>query len=113
MQLLLVWLMSAAALLLTAYFIPGFEMRDFGIALVAALVLGLASAVIWPVLLLMYVPVTPLALGIATLFVSALLLKLTAKLVSGFNIEGWLPAFVGAVAMAFVSMVLGTLVEAL
>ncbi len=43
MRLLVLWLISAGALLATTYIVPGFKVRDFGTALIAAMVLGLAT----------------------------------------------------------------------
>ena len=44
MRLLLNWLLSALGLLIVSYFMPGFHVRGFGAALIAALVIGLVNA---------------------------------------------------------------------
>ncbi len=106
MQLLVVWLISAVSLLIAAYVIPGFEMRDFGTALLAALVLGLANAALWPLLMLLALPLNLLTLGLFTFVVSAVLLMLTSALVKGFRIDGWLPAVMGAVVVAVAMTIL-------
>ena len=106
MQLLVVWLISAVSLLIAAYVIPGFEMRDFGTALLAALVLGLANAALWPLLMLLALPLNLLTLGLFTFVVSAVLLMLTSALVKGFRIDGWLPAVMGAVVVAVATTIL-------
>lgn len=110
MSLLLVWLTSAAALLVAAFVVPGFKVRDFGTALIAALVLGLANAALWPLLMLLALPLNLLTLGLFTFVVSAVLLMLTSALVRGFEIDGWIPAILGALVIAVVTTILRTLV---
>src|SRR5262249_54231400 len=45
-HLLVRWLLSAASLMIVAYFVPGFEVRGFLAALIAAAVIGLVNATI-------------------------------------------------------------------
>jgi putative membrane protein len=51
-------------------------------------------------------PLTLLTLGIFWFVVNALMLKLAASLVSGFTIQGFLPAFFGAIVLSLVNLVL-------
>lgn len=106
MHLLLVWLAAALALLLTAYLVPGFHVRNFGGALIAALVIGLFNAILWPLLIILTLPITILTLGLFAFVISALLLRLAAALVPGFAIDGWIPAILGAVVLAIVQTLL-------
>lgn len=110
MHLLIVWFLNAVALLLTAYLVPGFRIGNFGTALVAALVVGLANAGLWPVLILLTLPINILTLGLFTFVVSATILKLAAALVRDFAIDGWLPAIFGAVVLAVVQAVVRLLI---
>lgn len=110
MTLLVVWLISAGALLATAFIVPGFKVRDFGTALIAALVLGLANAALWPLLMLLALPLNVLTLGLFAFVVSAVLLMLTSALVKGFEIDGWIPAIIGAVVIAVVTTILRTVI---
>ena len=52
-KLLARWFLLAAALLLTAHFYPGIQVRGYGAALVAALILGLLNTVLRPVLVVL------------------------------------------------------------
>ena len=103
MGLILVWLLSAVALLVTAYLVPGFEIRSFGAALLIAVVLGLVNATLGPFLMLLTLPINILTLGLFSFVVSAALLKLTARMVSDLRIDGWLPAILGAVVLALIN----------
>lgn len=111
MRLLLRWLLSALALMLIAYYLPGIGVANFYTALVAALVLGLINALIRPVILVFTLPVNILTLGLFTLVVNALLFWLVSTIVKGFVVAGFWPAFWGALIMMMVGWVLHTLLK--
>lgn len=106
MYLLLRWLISALSLILVTYIVPGIKVQSFYTALIAALVLGLVNSLIRPVLLLLTLPVNILTLGLFTLVINALLFWLAATIVKGFGVDGFWPAFWGAIVMSIVSWVL-------
>ena len=110
LRLLVVWLISTLALLAAARIVPGFRIRDFSTALLAAAVMGLVNATIGAVVHFLAFPFKILTLGLAHLLVNALLLMLGAKLVPGFRIDGCLPAILGALVVAVVNMLLIRLV---
>ncbi|BCS52501.1 phage holin family protein [Geobacter sp. SVR] len=89
MRFLVSWLVSAIAIIITAYLLPGVRLSGFMAALIAALVLGLANTFIKPVLLLLTLPINILTLGLFTLVINALLVMLTGAVVSGFTVAGF------------------------
>jgi putative membrane protein len=97
------WLFLTLALIITAYVVPGFKVKSIGPAIVAAVVVGLANTLIFPVLVVLTLPINILTLGLFTFVISAAMLKLSAALVSGFDIVGWGAAILGAVVMAVVN----------
>lgn len=111
MKLLVKLLVTAVALLITAYLVPGFEVASITAAIVAALVLGLVNMVIKPIMLLVTLPFNIMTLGLFTFVINALMLGLAAWVVPGFDILGILPALAGAVVLSFVSLVLSSLIK--
>ncbi len=105
-NLILTWILSAVLLLVTAGVVPGFRIRSFGSALIAALVLGLLNAFVRPLFAFLAFPITFLTLGLFTFFVNAAILRLGAGLLKGFDIDGWIPALVGAVLLALLQALL-------
>lgn len=93
MFIILRWLINALALILITYLVPGFEVKSFWTALVAALFLGIVNAVVRPILLLLTLPINILTLGLFTLVVNALMFWLVASFLKGFDIAGFWPAF--------------------
>ncbi len=110
--LLVNWLLSAISLLIVAHVIRGFEIAGFGTALIAAIAVGLVNATIGFFLKVITFPLTVITLGLFWLIINALMLKLAAALVPGFNIVGFLPALFGAIVLTIVNLCLRYLVGA-
>lgn len=109
MYLLLRWLLSALALILVAYLVPGITVVSFYTALIASLILGLVNALVRPLLILLTLPVNILTLGLFTLVINALMFMLASSIVKGFNVAGFWPAFWGALAMWIISWLLNSI----
>jgi putative membrane protein len=83
------WLTNALVLGVVAAVLSGVHVRNAGSLLAAAAVFGVLNTVLKPVLRLVTLPAALLSLGIAWLFVSALMLLLTRDIVSGFSFHGF------------------------
>ena len=103
---LLHWIVSAVALLLTAYFVKGFEVRNFMSALMASILIGLVNAFIWPVLIFLTLPINVLTLGLFTFVVNGAVLKIAAAFIPGFEIRTWLAAIFGSIILSVVGAAL-------
>ncbi len=109
MNLLVRWLLNAAALMVVAYIVPGFYVRGFFSALIAAAVIGLVNATLGVLVKIITFPLTILTLGLFLIVVNALMLRVAAMFVPGFNLNGWWPALIGAVLLSLVSWFLNWL----
>lgn len=105
-RLLIHWVLSALAILGVAHFVQGFYVTDFLVALVAAVVIGLINGTLGSFLKIVTFPLTIFTLGVFLLIVNALMLKLAAAILPGFRIDGFLPAFWGALLLAVLNMVI-------
>jgi len=105
MHLILLWLVSALFLYLTAAIVPGFVIRSFPSALIAAVVVGLFNMILRPLLLFLTLPINIITLGLFTFVVQAIILRLAAGVLSGFEIKGWIPAILGAVVMSLIQAI--------
>jgi putative membrane protein len=105
MQVLLNWLLSALALMIVARLVPGFIVRNFAWALVAAIVIGFVNATLGAVLKVITLPLAFFTLGIFWIIVNALMLKLASAITPGFEIIGFFAAFWGAVALMIINMI--------
>jgi putative membrane protein len=107
--LLIQWLVVAGSLLLVSKVIPGFRIKDFKTALIAAVILGLLNIFLRPILQILALPITIVTLGAFYFVVNALVLKLAASLVKDFEIEGCLPALLGALIISILGALAGGL----
>ena len=107
MRLLVNWLLSAIALIIVSYVVPGFHVEGFKEALIAAVVIGLINATLGMLLKLVTLPLTLITLGVFWWVVNALMLMLASKLLApNFLVNGFLAAFIGAIVLSLVNMVL-------
>jgi putative membrane protein len=79
--------------------------RSWWTVVLAALVLTLLNLVLKPVVKLIALPFVILTLGIGLFLISALMLKLTSALVSGFDIDGFWPLVKATAIVWFVNVV--------
>lgn len=105
------WVLNAIALFITAGLIQGIEIDGIFSALVAALVLGIVNAVIRPVIILLTMPINILTLGLLTIFINGLMLKIVSNVVVGFSAQGFWATVVGALLLSIISGVLSFLVH--
>src|SRR5579863_34199 len=104
-KLLVHWVLSALCLLLVARFVPGFYVNGFVTALIAAVVVGLVNATIGAFLKLITFPLTIITFGVFWLLINAVMLKLAAFIVRGFEVRGLWPAFWGGLLLSILNMV--------
>ena len=107
---LLHWLISAVAIGIAAYLIPGIEVTLIG-ALVLAVVLGIINAFLKPIINLLTLPINVVTLGLFSLVVNALLIMLAGMLVPGFTVDGFWPAFFFGIVVALVSALFGAVAK--
>ena len=103
-RLLAHWILSALCLLLVARFVPGFFVKGFGTALIAAVVIGLVNGTVGALLKIVTFPLTILTFGIFWLLINALMLKFAAVFVPGFEVRGLWPAFWGGIILSLLNM---------
>src|SRR5205809_7062657 len=110
LNLLLVWLINALALLALPYLVPSVQVDSFTTALVAALLLGLINTLIRPLLILLTLPVTLLTLGLFIFVINGLLFWAVGSLVPGFHVGGFWPAVFGAIVYSIISWILSAFI---
>ena len=102
-------LVTAALLFVVGRIISGIEVRDARSALLGALVLGLANALVRPLLVLLTFPLTILTLGLFLIVVNSVMLMLAAAFVDGFEIKGFRSALMGSVLLTVLNLVVSRL----
>jgi putative membrane protein len=111
MRMILNWIVSALAVWLVSYVVPGVVVSGITAALLAALAIGFVNATLGLLLKVVTFPLTVLTLGLFWLVINALMLEVAAALVHGFEVQGFKAAFLGAIVLSLVNMVLRWLVK--
>lgn len=113
------WLLSSAAIAIVAWLLPGIHAGSgFSGALtvaVTAAFLGLANAVVKPILTLLSCPLVLLTLGLFLLVINTAMLQLAAwaTRAAGYplQVDGWMTAFIGSILITIVTWVLSLFVR--
>ena len=107
MSILVKWLLSAVAIMITAYILPGVTVESFWAALIVAVILALLNAVLKPILVILTIPITILTLGLFLLVINAAIILMTDAVISGFSVNN----FWWALAFSLIMAVLGSLFD--
>lgn len=100
------WSISAFAVLITSWIMPGIETKGFFAALGAAILIAAANMVLWPLLFVLTLPINLLTLGLFTFVINGMILKIVAALLPGFRVKTWTSAIIGAIVLSLVQMTL-------
>lgn len=96
MNTILRFLLSGIAVLLTSYLLEsGVHLKNFGQALLVALVLSIANVIVKPLLIIFTIPITIISLGLFLLVINAIIILIVDYFVPGFTVDGfwWALAF--------------------
>jgi putative membrane protein len=110
MRLLLNWVLSAIAVWIVSKLVPGIHVSGPTAALIAALAIGFINATLGAVLKVITFPLTVVTLGLFWFVINALMLELASAVVPGFQVRGFFAAFVGAIVLSLVNLVLKAIV---
>lgn len=119
MQFIIRLLISALAVLITAYFLDGVtlgenqfysgtseKLNHFVTAFLVAIVLAFLNTIVKPILTLLSLPITVFTLGLFLLAINAFIIMFADKLVDGFKVDGFWTALLFSLILSIVSAIL-------
>ncbi|RJQ34159.1 phage holin family protein [Candidatus Parcubacteria bacterium] len=106
MKILIHWLISAIAIIISAYFLKGVHVDGFMTALIIAIVLGAINGFIRPILVFLTLPITIVTLGLFLLVLNTLLIMLVAAIIPSFTLDGFWWALIFGIVLTFVNTIL-------
>ncbi len=115
-KLIIRWVINAIALWVAITFVPGIHSQPSWVGIFGlALIFGLVNALLHPLISLLTCPLLILTLGLGTLLINTLLFWLSGLIGNqfgiGFTVDGFWPAFFGALIVTLVSTVLTLFVK--
>ncbi|HUR36786.1 MAG TPA: phage holin family protein [Terriglobales bacterium] len=111
MRLLLHWVLSAIALLAVSQLVSGFHVSGFVTALIGAVIIGFINGTIGFLIKVVTFPFTIVTFGIFLLVINAFMLMFAAAILPGFRVDGFGPAFWGALVLSLLNMVIRWLLK--
>jgi len=106
MKTIIHFLVSAIAILISAYLLPGVYVNGLITAFILAVILGVVNTFVRPVLVLLTLPLTVVTFGLFILVINALLIMFASYIVPGFTVAGFWYAFLFGIVLAAVNYVL-------
>ncbi len=103
------WAITALSLWIASYLFRGLRFDGTGALVVSALLLGLANAVVKPLLIVLTLPLTLLTFGLFLLVINALMILLVSAIVRGFRVSGFWTAFFASIFISLLSIAIGSL----
>ena len=103
---LIAWSATVFGLAIATLITPGIKVKSLFAFIIAATVLGLINAFIRPLLWFLTAPLSVMTFGLFTLVINALMIMLASALVPGFEVRGFGSAFLGAIIMAIIGVIL-------
>ncbi len=105
---LLSWAITALSLWAASHIFRGLKFDGTPSLVVSALLLGLANAVLKPMLIVLTLPLTLLSFGLFVLVINALMILLVAKLVKGFTVSSFWTAFFASIFISILGIAIGS-----
>jgi len=102
---ILYFVVIAATMLLLTRVLPGFVVDGWAPALIAAIVLGIVNTLVRPILFVLTLPFTIVTLGLFLFVINAAMVGLTAFLIPGFSVHGFVPALLASIVLSIVGMI--------
>lgn len=109
--LLIRFVITGVAVLVAAEIVPGIAIDGVAAGAATVIVLALLNAIVRPMLYLFSFPVIMFTLGLFMVIINAILLHLTAWLVTGFTVDGFWPSVWGALLISVVSTILNLMIS--
>ena len=111
MNVIIRFLLNGLAVVLTAYLLPGVDVKDYWTALIVALVLSIANVVVKPILIILTIPITVVTLGLFLLVINAVIILMADYLIDGFYVDGFWWALLFSLILSLFNSMFGDIAK--
>jgi putative membrane protein len=103
--------LSALAVIITSYLLPGVHVADFVDALIVAALLALFNATLKPILIILTIPITVITLGLFLLIINAFLIVLADYVITGFVVDSFIWALAFSLILSLIMSIFNGLAK--
>jgi putative membrane protein len=100
---LLRWFILSLILLGLESWLPGIYVANFGVALIAALAIGLFNLIVKPILIILTLPINLLTLGLFSFLINAFVFWMASLFVPGFEVTDFVSALIASIILGLVA----------
>lgn len=111
MKFILRIVLSAIAVIILSYVLPGVAVDSFVTAILVAVVLGLLNFMVKPILVILTLPITIVTLGLFLLVINALIILLAAHFIDGFQVTSIWWAVLFSLLLSFLQSILYSILK--
>jgi len=104
-------LITAVAILIAVFLLPGVHINGTVTAIMVAAVLGILNSFIKPILILLTIPITVFTLGLFLLVINILIIKWASDIVPGFKVDSWIWALLFSIIVSLISSFINGLIQ--
>jgi len=108
---LLKLLLTAVAVVILAYILPGIDVASYWSAIWVAIALGLIRIFVKPVMVILTFPITIVTLGLFLLVINALVVMMADYFVGGFSVSSFWYALLFSVLLSFLESIFFSVLE--
>lgn len=102
---------SALAVIITSFILPGVHMDSAVTGVLVAIVLSVLNTILKPILVILTIPITIFTLGLFLLIINATMILLAGEIVPGFSVNGFWTAFFFSIILSLVTSIFNMLVR--
>lgn len=111
MNLIIRILLTAVAVVILAYVLPGVDVAGFTGAIIVAIVLGLLNAFLKPILVILTLPITIVTLGLFLLVINACIILLAGEFLDSFSVSSFWTALLFSLLLSFLQSILFSILK--
>ena len=104
-------LLTAVAVVVLAYILPGVEVSGYMSAIIVAVVLAVLRLLVKPILVILTFPITVVTLGLFLLIINAIIILLADFFIDGFSVRNLWWALIFSLLLSFLQSILHSMVS--
>lgn len=104
-------LLTALAVVILSYVLPGISVESYGIAILVAVVIAILNFLVKPILVVLTLPITIVTLGLFLLVLNAVIILMADYFIGGFEVKNLLWALVFSLLLSFLQSIFHSVVK--